>query len=67
MYSLDVNPPGAIPWSELRDRARRATRRSYSPYSHVSVGACAITDDGRVVEGSNVENASFGLTLCAEC
>ena len=62
-----MNPPGAIPWSELRDRARRATRRSYSPYSHVSVGACAITDDGRVVEGSNVENASFGLTLCAEC
>jgi len=64
---LDVNSPGAIPWSELRDRARQATRRSYSPYSHVRVGACAITDDGRVVEGSNVENASYGLTLCAEC
>jgi len=67
VYSFDVNSPRAIPWSELRDRARQATTRSYSPYSHVSVGACAITDDGRVVEGSNVENASYGLTLCAEC
>ena len=67
MYCLDVHPPRAIPWPELRERARRATQRSYSPYSNVSVGAAAITDDGRIVEGSNVENASFGLTLCAEC
>lgn len=56
-----------IPWSELREHARSATRRSYAPYSHVSVGAAALTSDGRTIVGSNVENASFGLTLCAEC
>ena len=51
----------------LRERAWAQTARSYSPYSTVRVGAAGLTDDGRVVEGSNVENASFGLTLCAEC
>lgn len=56
-----------IPWGELRERARIATSKSYAPYSHVTVGACAITTDGRILEGSNVENASYGLTLCAEC
>ena len=57
----------AIPWNELREGARRATSMSYAPYSHVTVGACAITDDDRIIEGANVENASYGLTLCAEC
>jgi len=47
--------------------AREATKRSYAPYSHVLVGAAAITAAGRFVVGSNVENASYGLTLCAEC
>ncbi len=56
-----------IPWEELRERAIRATSNSYSPYSHVKVGAAGYTTDGRIVEGANVENASFGLTLCAEC
>ena len=56
-----------IPWDELRERAVRATSNSYSPYSHVKVGAAGYTTDGRVVEGANVENASYGLTLCAEC
>ena len=57
----------AIPWKELREQARHATTTSYAPYSHVTVGACAITVDGRIVVGANVENASYGLTLCAEC
>lgn len=56
-----------IPWGTLRQRARHATTLSYAPYSHITVGAAAITDDGRFVDGANVENASFGLTLCAEC
>lgn len=67
VYCEDVNGPADIAWDELRSRARVATRRSYAPYSHVRVGAAALTSDGRVIEGSNVENASFGLTLCAEC
>ena len=57
----------AIPWKELREQARHATTTSYAPYSHVTVGACALTVDGRIVVGANVENASYGLTLCAEC
>jgi cytidine deaminase len=56
-----------IPWQTLRQRARHATSLSYAPYSNITVGACALTDDGRFIDGSNVENASFGLTLCAEC
>ncbi len=67
VYCEGVNAPADIAWDELRSRARGATRRSYAPYSHVRVGAAALTSDGRVIEGSNVENASFGLTLCAEC
>jgi cytidine deaminase len=57
----------AIPWNELREGARRATATSYAPYSQVTVGACGVTDDGRIIQGANVENASYGLTLCAEC
>jgi cytidine deaminase len=62
-----MSSPAVVPWSELRERARHATSTSYAPYSHVTVGACAITTDGRFVVGANVENASYGLTLCAEC
>jgi len=54
-------------WGALRLIATDAMRKSYSPYSHFPVGAAAIVDDGRVVRGANIENASYGVTLCAEC
>lgn len=56
-----------IPWEQLTLAATEAMRRAYVPYSKFPVGAAALTDDGRVVSGCNVENASYGLTLCAEC
>lgn len=56
-----------IDWQALRAAAVDAMRRSYSPYSKFPVGAAALVDDGRVVVGANVENASYGLGLCAEC
>lgn len=54
-------------WALLRARATEMTTRSHAPYSGVRVGAAALVDDGRIVEGCNVENASYGLSLCAEC
>jgi cytidine deaminase len=56
-----------IDWVELRAAAVEAAARAYCPYSGLSVGAAAVCDDGRVVVGCNIENASFGLSLCAEC
>jgi cytidine deaminase len=57
----------AIDWAHLRAAAADVAARAYAPYSNLSVGAAGITTDGRLVVGCNVENASFGLTLCAEC
>ena len=56
-----------IDWDALRSAAREASTRAYVPYSHYRVGAAAITNEGHIVTGANVENASYGLTLCAEC
>lgn len=54
-------------WERLREAAGSATRQAYAPYSKFRVGAAALVDDGRVVTGCNVENAAYGVTLCAEC
>ncbi|KAA6214358.1 cytidine deaminase [Streptomyces albofaciens JCM 4342] len=60
---------GRVPvdWDKLREAARDAMSRAYAPYSGYPVGAAALADDGRTVVGCNVENASYGLGLCAEC
>ena len=54
-------------WEGLRQQAVGAMRHAYAPYSRFPVGAAALVDDGRVVVGCNVENAAFGVGLCAEC
>jgi cytidine deaminase len=56
-----------VDWEALRAAANQAAAHAYAPYSGLSVGAAGLSDDGRTVMGSNVENASYGLTLCAEC
>ncbi|WP_426519721.1 cytidine deaminase [Diaminobutyricibacter sp. McL0618] len=56
-----------IDWDALREAARSAMTHAYAPYSEFPVGAAALVDDGRIVSGCNVENASYGVTLCAEC
>jgi len=58
---------GIIDWANLVDRAREAMGHAYAPYSNFPVGAAALVDDGRVVTGCNVENAAYGVGLCAEC
>ncbi|OUR62184.1 cytidine deaminase [Colwellia sp. 39_35_sub15_T18] len=58
---IDVNI-----WQALVKNAQQAYQKAYAPYSNFSVGAAAITTDNKIVQGCNVENASYGLTVCAE-
>jgi cytidine deaminase len=62
-----VSGPSAIDWEALRVAASEACTRAYAPYSRYPVGVAGLVDDGRVLTACNVENASYGLTLCAEC
>jgi len=55
-----------IDWDRLHEAAVGALAHAYVPYSHFRVGAAALTDDGRVVTGANIENASYPVTNCAE-
>lgn len=72
---MDTNEPvwpsgSEVPFevlAELRELATEMSANSYSPYSRVRVGAAGLVEDGRVVTGCNVENASYGVGLCAEC
>ena len=57
----------AIDWELLRAEAREAMTCTYAPYSKYPVGAAALVDDGRIISGCNVENAAYGVALCAEC
>jgi cytidine deaminase len=66
--SEPATPPAPpIDWAALRTAAQRAMQQAYAPYSRFPVGAAALVDDGRIVVGCNVENASYGVGLCAEC
>ena len=56
-----------VDWDLLRSLAIEAAHSAYCPYSGLQVGVAAIVDDGRIITGCNVENASYGLGLCAEC
>ncbi|HXH36611.1 MAG TPA: cytidine deaminase [Plantibacter sp.] len=63
----DVSTTPDIDWDALHAAAKDAMGNAYVPYSRFPVGAAALVDDGRIISGCNVENASYGLTLCAEC
>lgn len=61
------NSSSKVDWAALREAANAAMKKAYVPYSKFPVGAAALTSDGQIVSGCNIENASYGLTLCAEC
>jgi cytidine deaminase len=64
---VDDRGDGGFDWAGLQARAVEAMGHAYAPYSRFPVGAAALVDDGRVVVGCNVENAAYGVGLCAEC
>ncbi|WP_323791256.1 cytidine deaminase [Nocardioides sp.] len=64
---MDERSSDGFDWDALRAAATEVSAHAYAPYSGFHVGAAAMVDDGRVVVGCNVENAGYGVTLCAEC
>jgi cytidine deaminase len=64
---VDAVPHEQVDWTALRQAAVDVMHRAYAPYSKFPVGAAGLVDDGRVVSGCNVENAAYGVALCAEC
>jgi cytidine deaminase len=62
-----VSTPPEVDWDALRAAAREVKDQAYAPYSGFPVGAAGLADDGRIVVGCNVENAAYGVGLCAEC
>ncbi|MTD14245.1 cytidine deaminase [Nakamurella sp. YIM 132087] len=67
MESTSAFDPAGVDWEALRALAVEAAQLAYCPYSGLQVGVAAIVDDGRIITGCNIENASYGLGLCAEC
>jgi cytidine deaminase len=67
MTGPGLSAEGSFDWDALQAEAVTAMGHAYAPYSHFPVGAAARVDDGRIVTGCNVENASYGVGLCAEC
>jgi cytidine deaminase len=67
MSRVEINVSTDIDWDALRKAATETMHRAYAPYSDFPVGAAALVDDGRMVVGCNVENAAYGVVLCAEC
>ncbi len=63
----DARQGADVDWAALREAAVDVMHRAYAPYSRFPVGAAGLADDGRVVSGCNVENAAYGVALCAEC
>lgn len=61
------SPSASIDWEALSTAAREVMQRAYAPYSRFKVGVAAEVDDGRIITGCNVENAAYGVGLCAEC
>ena len=58
---MDIN------WDQLHSQAKAIMKKAYAPYSKFPVGVAALVSDGRIISGCNVENASYGIGLCAEC
>ena len=62
-----MNETASIDWGLLHTNAIEAMQHAYAPYSRFPVGVAGLVDDGRIVSGCNVENAAYGVALCAEC